>query len=81
MWQTVVGPIFQGAWPIDADLQTSHATFKLVQLLLATGQAFGEAAPVIISKLLTIWSCSRGMDSCEPNSHGVVRRCCANQCI
>jgi hypothetical protein len=47
-WQTVVGPVFQGAWPIDADLQTSHATFKLVQLLLATGQAFGEAAPVII---------------------------------
>jgi hypothetical protein len=48
VWQTVVGPVFKGAWPLDAELQTPRATFKLVQLLLATGQAFGEAAPVII---------------------------------
>jgi hypothetical protein len=48
MWQTIVGPVFEGAWPLDAELQTPRSTFKLVQLLLATGQAFGEAAPVII---------------------------------
>jgi hypothetical protein len=47
VWQTIVGPVFEGAWPLDAELQTPRATFKLVQLLLATGQAFGEAAPVI----------------------------------
>jgi hypothetical protein len=48
VWQTIVGPVFEGAWPIDAELQTSHLTFKLVQLLLATGQAFAKAAPVVI---------------------------------
>ncbi|WP_257168748.1 hypothetical protein [Bradyrhizobium sp. SRS-191] len=48
VWRTVVGPVFEGAWPLDAELQTPRATFKLVQLLLATGQAFEEAASVII---------------------------------
>jgi hypothetical protein len=48
VWQTIVGPVFEGAWPLDTELQTPRATFKLVQLLLATGQAFGEAAPIVI---------------------------------
>jgi hypothetical protein len=32
VWQTIVGPVFEGAWPLDAELQTPRATFKLVQL-------------------------------------------------
>jgi hypothetical protein len=47
-WQTVVGPVFRGIWPLDVELQTPAATFKLVQILLATGEAFPEAADVII---------------------------------
>src|SRR5260370_680797 len=47
-WRTVVGPVFQGIWPLDVELQTSAATFKLVQILLATGDAFPEAADIII---------------------------------
>jgi hypothetical protein len=47
-WTEIVGPVFRGAWPLDVELQTSSATFKLVQILLATGPAFGEAASVII---------------------------------
>ncbi len=47
-WRTVVCQVFQGIWPLDVELQTSAATFKLVQILLATGDAFPEAADIII---------------------------------
>lgn len=47
-WRNVIGPVFQSIWPLDIELQTSASTFKLVQILLATGTAFPEAAEVII---------------------------------
>lgn len=47
-WRNIIGPVFEGAWPLDAELQSPRVTFKLVQLLLATGDAFGEAAPIVI---------------------------------
>ena len=47
-WQNVVGPVFRGIWPLDVELQTPAATFTLVRILLATGEAFSEAADVII---------------------------------
>jgi hypothetical protein len=34
-------------WPLDVELQTPEATFKLVQILRAAGEAFPEAADVI----------------------------------
>lgn len=46
-WRSVVGPVFQGIWPLDVELQTSKTTFELVQILEATGDAFPEAADVI----------------------------------
>jgi hypothetical protein len=48
LWRTVVGPVFQAIWPLDVELQTSASTFKLVQILCATGEAFPEAADVIL---------------------------------
>lgn len=47
-WRTVVGAVFQAIWPLDIELQTSASTFKLTQILLATGDAFPEAADIII---------------------------------
>lgn len=47
-WRAVVAPVFQGIWPLDVELQTPAATFKLVQILLATGAAFPEACDIII---------------------------------
>ncbi|MGJ0395381.1 MAG: hypothetical protein ACR65U_04020 [Methylocystis sp.] len=47
-WETLVGPVFQTVWPLDVDLQTSDSTFKLVQILRAAGNAFPEAADVIV---------------------------------
>jgi hypothetical protein len=47
-WRNVIGPVFQSIWPLDIELQTSASTFKLVQILLATGTVFPEAAEVII---------------------------------
>ena len=47
-WRRVVGPVFRGIWPLDIDLQTSATTFKLVQILIATGDAFPDAAETII---------------------------------
>jgi len=47
-WRSIVGPAFDELWPIDVDLQTSQATFHLSRLLLSTGDAFHEAADVII---------------------------------
>jgi hypothetical protein len=45
-WRTVVGPVFQAIWPLDVELQTSATTFKHVQILLATGEAFPEACDI-----------------------------------
>lgn len=47
-WRDVVGSVFQAIWPLDADLQTSSTTFGLVRILLATGDAFPDAADVIL---------------------------------
>jgi hypothetical protein len=47
-WREIVCPVFQAIWPLDVDLQSHATTFKLVQILLATGEAFPEAADVII---------------------------------
>lgn len=47
-WREVVGPVFTSIWPLDVELQTSSSNFKLVQILRATGDAFPDAADVII---------------------------------
>jgi hypothetical protein len=47
-WRDVVGPVFQSIWPLDVELQTSASTFKLVQILRASGAAFPKAAEVIV---------------------------------
>src|SRR4051812_8777877 len=47
-WRNIVGPVFQSIWPLDIELQTPSSTFKLVQILRACGNAFPEAADVII---------------------------------
>jgi hypothetical protein len=47
-WQNVVGPVFQGIWPLDVELQTPASTFQLVHILRETGEAFPEAADVVI---------------------------------
>lgn len=47
-WRSVVGPVFISMWPLDVELQTSSTTYKLAQLVRNTGDAFSEAADVII---------------------------------
>ncbi|BCH18942.1 hypothetical protein MesoLjLa_57930 [Mesorhizobium sp. L-2-11] len=47
-WREVVGPVFRGTWPLDAELQTPRANFKLVQMLRAKGDAFPEAVDDVI---------------------------------
>jgi hypothetical protein len=48
VWREVIGPVFRSIWPLDVELQTSASTFKLVQLLRASGAAFREAAELVI---------------------------------
>lgn len=48
VWREIVGPVFRGTWPLDAELQTPRANFKLVQMLRATGDAFPEAVDQVI---------------------------------
>jgi hypothetical protein len=48
VWSKIVGPVFQGAWPLEIELQSSAATSRLVQMLLGTGGAFKDAASAII---------------------------------
>lgn len=48
MWTDVIGPVFKGAWPLDLELQSSKETFKLVQLLRATGGAFPKAVEAVL---------------------------------
>jgi hypothetical protein len=47
-WRDVIGPVFQSIWPLDVELQTSASTFKLVQLLRASGAAFPDAAKIVV---------------------------------
>lgn len=47
-WRNVVGPVFQAVWPLDVELQTSATTFKLTHILRESGEAFPEAADIII---------------------------------
>ena len=47
-WRTTVGPVFDEIWPIDVDLQSASSTFNLTRILLETGEAFPEAAEIII---------------------------------
>lgn len=58
-WREVVGPVFRGTWPLDAELQTPRANFKLVQMLRATGEAFPEAVDDVIP-LITQEPAARG---------------------
>jgi hypothetical protein len=61
-WRSVVQPALEGIWPLDVELQSRLGTFKLVQTLLATGNAFPQAAEVIIPLLQTN----------DPQSHSTV---------
>ncbi|UGY22918.1 hypothetical protein HU675_0033830 [Bradyrhizobium septentrionale] len=47
-WRTAVAPVFKATWPLDVDLQSPATTFKLVQIISAAGDAFPEAADLII---------------------------------
>lgn len=47
-WQAVIGPVFQGIWPLDIELQSHATTFGLAKLLRATGKAFSAAADIVI---------------------------------
>ena len=47
-WRTIVGPVFKAIWPLDVELHDHMSTFKLVQILKATGEAFPEAADIIL---------------------------------
>ncbi|NTA40354.1 SIR2 family protein [Agrobacterium salinitolerans] len=47
VWRDSVGPVFDGIWPKDVDLLSGDVTFKLLQILRATGEAFPLAAEVI----------------------------------
>jgi hypothetical protein len=70
-WRTVVGPVFQAIWPLDVELQTSASTFKLVQILCATGEAFPEAVDVVLPFIqpddprsqMTVYSIAEASDS------------------
>ena len=71
LWRTVIGPVFQAIWPLDIELQTSASTFKLVQILCATEEAFPEAVEVVLPfvrsddprSLTTIYSLAEAPDS------------------
>jgi hypothetical protein len=47
-WRTVVGPVLQEIWPIDVDIGSNSANDNLFRILISTGDAFLEAADVII---------------------------------
>jgi hypothetical protein len=47
-WRGIVGPVFEEIWPIDVDLQSNLAAFNLTRTLLATSDAFPDAADLII---------------------------------
>ncbi len=50
-WRMIVGPVLHEIWPIDVDIRSNSANFKLFQILKATGDAFLEAAEVIVPLL------------------------------
>jgi hypothetical protein len=77
-WRDIVGPVFRGIWPLDPELQSSASTFKLVQILRATGDAFPEAADEIVpfihpdrpERQSTIYSIAKADDALFRSSPG-----------
>jgi hypothetical protein len=47
-WRNIVGPVFKAVWPLDVELTSDMITFKLVQILVSTGDAIREAAGEIL---------------------------------
>jgi hypothetical protein len=47
-WTNIVGPVFKGLWPQDIDLRSSRHTYKFVQILCASGDAFPDAVNTIL---------------------------------
>ncbi len=47
-WCDVLGPVFEGLWPMDVEMLSGRLTFKLIQILRASGDAFPFAADAIL---------------------------------
>lgn len=47
-WRDVVGPVFEAVWPLDVELTNDMISFKLVQMLVSTGDAIREARDKIL---------------------------------
>ena len=71
-WRTIVGPVFKDIWPLDVELQSNASNFAFVQILTATGDAFPEAAEVIIPFLL-IRLLDKAIETCHCREHGHSR--------
>lgn len=46
-WRTLVGPVFQSIWPLDAALRSAETSKHLVNIALNAGEAFPEAVAAV----------------------------------
>jgi hypothetical protein len=46
-WRSLIRPVFEAIWPFDPELQSHQSTSRLIDLLLASGEAFSEAIEFI----------------------------------
>ncbi|WCK80145.1 SIR2 family protein [Agrobacterium fabrum] len=47
-WHDVIGPVFVGLWPMDVEMLSGAVTFKLLQILRASGETFPSAADTLL---------------------------------
>jgi hypothetical protein len=74
-WRTVVGPLFQGIWPLDARLRSKSTTQNLVLMALECEDAFPEAVDAIIDVIVPyqFYQISNSLRF-EDKHSGLVRR-------
>jgi hypothetical protein len=51
-WRTVVGPLFQSIWPLDARLRSKGTSQNLIQMALECEDAFPEAVDAILDVIV-----------------------------
>ncbi|WP_168197930.1 SIR2 family protein [Pseudolabrys sp. FHR47] len=51
-WRTIIGPLFQSIWPLDARLRSESTTQNLVLMALETEDAFPEAVEAILDVIV-----------------------------
>lgn len=51
-WRTIVGPVFEAAWPLDANLRNRETSHNMIMMALEADEAFPDAVAAIVNMVV-----------------------------